>query len=51
VAVVGVYKTVAGKIAGQTSGVFRAVLVGVSLTKLTKESQVREDGGGGRGGA
>jgi hypothetical protein len=38
--VVGVYKAVAGKLAGQTSGVFRAVLVGVSLTKLTKESQV-----------
>mmetsp|Transcript_27203 Transcript_27203/g.59413 ORF Transcript_27203/g.59413 Transcript_27203/m.59413 type:complete len:877 (-) Transcript_27203:705-3335(-) len=41
VSIVGVYKTLAGKASGQTSGVFKAVVVGVSIQKLTKENQVK----------
>jgi len=41
VAIVGVYKAMAGKVSGATSGVFRAVLVGVAVHKLSKESAVK----------
>ncbi|KAJ9508194.1 hypothetical protein QJQ45_021561, partial [Haematococcus lacustris] len=41
VALVGVYKAVAGKVSGPTTGVFRALVVGVSVQKLSKESQVK----------
>lgn len=40
-AIVGVYKAMAGKVSGATSGVFRAVLVGIAVQKLSKESQVK----------
>ncbi|MEW5300814.1 MAG: hypothetical protein WDW36_003718 [Sanguina aurantia] len=42
VSIVGVYKPLAGgKATGQTSGLFRAVVVGVSVQKLNRESQTR----------
>eukprot|EP00798_Chlamydomonas_sp_ICE-L_P018728 gene18728-25259_t len=41
VAIVGVYKAMAGKMSGMTSGVFKAVVVGVSVQKLTKESLMK----------
>lgn len=39
ISVVGVYKAFAGKSSGTTSGVFKAVLVGCSVQKLSKTSQ------------
>jgi len=41
VCIIGVYKAVSSKVSGQVSGVCKAVVVGVSVHKLTKESQVK----------
>ncbi|KAF5830011.1 MCM2/3/5 family-domain-containing protein [Dunaliella salina] len=41
VCIIGVYKAVSSKVSGPVSGVCKAVVVGVSVHKLTKESQVK----------
>ncbi|GFR50760.1 hypothetical protein Agub_g13027 [Astrephomene gubernaculifera] len=41
VAIVGIYKPLAGKQVGNVTAVYRAVLVGVSVHKLNKDSQTK----------
>lgn len=41
VAIIGIYKALAGQVSGLSTGVFKSVIVGVSVAKLTKEGSTK----------